>query len=351
MTDQPTVVRPPDQKHDGFRIEHLEDAMKSIWHDDVLKPRGDHDILRACSATFILPLGADGYSRWQKHIAEIAARIPSRIIVLEVNTDNASAPLDADTFAICHRRSDHSLICSEVAQIRAGIETASRLSSICRALSISDLPVFLLAFEDSGLNAEILVTLAHDSDAVVSDSARPLTIPCVASDDTAAYDLAWPRLTPWRSALGHTLSTCRRLKPARFAVVEIQGTKAATSLFAGWLSLLLKWEIRPNADGLEATVPGASGSVRVNLVSDSGKYSGLTHLRISSPEGATRELTIDIEADQRFHVKMSGDHPDVIAHIPYRPVSFAEELAAVFHSHGIDTIYHESRRLADRIVS
>jgi glucose-6-phosphate dehydrogenase assembly protein OpcA len=322
---------------DVFNLAAVEAALGSLWSHE--NQAGANDTIRACAVNFVIPIAPGSLDAWQVRLAEIARLVPSRILVLERAPEDWRPPIDAVVTATCHRRKGGLLVCSEMVHIKSVPQACRRLPSICRALSVSDLPLLLLALDDSKLEAESVRALFDMADLAVTDSS-------VRSDQTEAVycdgDLMWQRLRPWRSAVGHFLGSCMEFRTPLVTHIRVQGQPASAPMLGGWIGYLLHGEVRRDDSGTGIRIAGG-GTVKVECVEGSGQMCGI--------DG------VDIIMSHDDHVSFMaiGDQMTVTAHLcdhdirsdqALHPLTFAEEVAGIVHGQGADSVYAQARRLA-----
>jgi len=329
---------------DRFEIRAVENALADLWRQED-RATGTPDTVRASSVNFIIPIAPDGYDHWQNRLADLARLLPSRILLLEEAPAGSKPTIDAHVTATCHRRKGGTLVCSEMVHIKAVPQACLLLPSICRALAISDLPLFHLSLDHTGMDSQAVHALFELADLTVVDSellAGPLW-----SDDPVYCDrdLVWPRLTPWRAAVGHFVSTCEELDPAVITHVDVAGTTAAAPLLAGWLGCLLRWQtsLETSTGSPVTTVRGVP--LQLSFDDQGTARCGVAALTLSGDDSANSRLAVRVDADYfAIDARVGGTRFET--RIPIHSLDFAEEVAAIVHSRGSDAVYGQSRRLA-----
>lgn len=327
----------PDAAH--FDLAAVEHALAQLWQSGGGEDRG-HDTVRACSLNLAIPIAPGSYDNWQEATAELSRLIPSRIMVLETLGETTGPAVTAEVSATCHRRKGGLLVCSEVIRLLARSDSTDVLPSICRSLAISDLPFCLLALEDAGLRDEANRALLDQAQIVVTDScsSRQPAVAALAPGKTT--DLAWPRLSPWRAVLGNFLWTCPPFDVGALSRVEVAGDRAAAGLFMGWLAQLLGWQVQSAPEGPVVFLRDAGHPLDLALLPGEANVCGLTRVTLGmSGEDYVRILP---ETKVRFRVSARlGDH-GVETTSACRTLSFAEEVASIVHSHGMDRLYDQA---------
>jgi len=335
----------PDAEH--FDLAAVEHALARLWHADDSETRR-HDAVRACSLNLAIPIAPGSYDNWQESISELSGLIPSRILVIERREDSAKPSVDAEVYAACHRRKGGLLVCSEVVRLGARADSTHLIPSICRALAVSDLPFCLLALEEADLGRPTDAALIALADIVVTDSCSSRQAAVALAAAGKVTDLAWPRLSPWRTVLGNFLSTCTEFDSGALTSVELEGDSAAIRLFAGWLAQLLGWRAKVTPEGPVISLREADRSPVIKLLAGKGRLCGLNRvtLRLAGKDFVQIEPT----AQTRFDVTAHFGDDMVRASAAVRTLSFAEEVAGIVHSHGMDRLYDQAAAWAGRYL-
>ena len=332
-----TVAQTGTPVGDVFDLAAVETALASLWsHEDKATA---NDTVRACAVNFVIPIVPGSLDAWQGRLAEIARLVPSRILVLERAPEDWHPPIDARVTATCHRRKHGLLVCSEMVHIKSVPHACRRLPSICRALSVSDLPLLLLALDDSQLEPESLRALFDMADLAVMDSAERK------DQSEAVYcdgDLMWQRLRPWRGAVGHFLASCQEFEARDVTHIRVQGQVASVPMLAGWIGYLLHGEVTRGDAGTEIRT-AAGTKLTVDCVQGDGEMCGIDRVDIVLENKDKIEFVV---ADEQLTVKASLCGQDIHSQHPLHALTFAEEVAGIVHTQGADDVYAQARRLA-----
>ena len=344
QTVDPALLQHVGSIEDRFDIKAVEDALANLWgyeDDTATSP----DTIRACSVNIILPVAHDGYDAWQNRIADLARQVPSRILLLEETPAGSKPAIDAHVTATCHRRKGGTLVCSEMVHIRTAPQACLLLPSICRALAVSGLPLLHLSLEGTGMDPQAVHALFELADLTVIDSEQ--LAESLWSDDQVYYggDLVWPRLTPWRSAVGHFIATCEEFDTSAIRHVEVTGSHAAAPLFAGWLGCLLRWQTIPGASAGSRVRAADGKELEISFDYEGTPCCGISGLTLTGDDSARNRLAVDMD-DEYIVIDARLGRTRVETRVPIRPLSFAEEVASIVHSHGADALYGHARRLA-----
>ncbi|UGY90720.1 glucose-6-phosphate dehydrogenase assembly protein OpcA [Streptomyces gobiensis] len=211
---------------------------------------------------------------------------PSRTLVVirrpgRSPRDRAQARLDAEV------RLGGETGTGETVLLRLHGELAAHAYSVVLPLLLPDAPVVVWWPEDAPRNPsrDLLGTLAQRriTDAAATEdpvAALGLRAENYAPGDT---DLAWTRVTPWRSVLASALD--QRHSRINSAVVEGEEYNPSTELLALWLADRLRVPV-------ERVVSRGPGITAVRLVTDEGE------ICLDRPHGQLAELAVPGQPDR-----------------------------------------------------
>ena len=219
----------------------------------------------------------------------LAARHPSRAVILAPGDPDGPSWLDARIYAQCQLQArGNAEVCTEQIVARCGGELAWHLSELVTPLLIHDLPVVLWWPDDPPLGRAQFVDLADEVDRVLVDTgsfredgaAGLMGLAQVVADGRLrVLDVGWLRLSLWRELLAgafdHPLLAPElpsvqhvRLDVARPGNV-LRVSKAA--LLCGWLASRLGWRLESplaplrGTESLAGTYRSAHGPVHVEM--------------------------------------------------------------------------------------
>ena len=325
---------------DRFDLGAVQAELAKIWKS-AESDSAAHDKVRACAVNFVIPIEPDTFQGWQESLAELARLVPSRILLVERAPDGTRPDIDAFVSASCHRRKGGPLVCSEIVHIKCIPGALPRVPSICRALAVSDLPLLLVSMVDARLGGSAASALLEMADIVVLDSSAREDF----TDELFCDgDLLWPRLSAWRSAIAGFLAGCEDFHPGQVERIEIVGRRAAPQLLAGWLAFLLHG--RPEGTAGQASrinFPGGH-TLSFEVIRGEGSVCSVDAVRLKLAGGLGIEFHAADSGTLQIEARL-GSQP-IVSRYPVRRLSFAEEVAAIVHSHGADEVYGDSRRLA-----
>jgi glucose-6-phosphate dehydrogenase assembly protein OpcA len=294
--------------------------------------RGDEDGLRVRTRTSVLTLVVvaprpEDVDRAMAAVATLAARHPSRTVILSPTDPDGPAAFAAQVSASCQLpERGRSEICTEEVLIRLGGELAQHPSSTVAPLLIHDLPVVLWWPGDVPFGRPDLTELVGKVDRLFVDSGhfrghgleRLGGLADAVRDGVVVHDVSWMRLMLWRelvaASFDHPLLVreLRHLTSIRVDVAR-PGWVARLSravLFVGWLLSRLRLNVvrplREGPDGTwEATLRTRGREVSVSIRPVEVEFSGAARaagsvvraeLATARPDTRTK-VTITRQAD------------------------------------------------------
>jgi glucose-6-phosphate dehydrogenase assembly protein OpcA len=293
---------------------------------------GDEDGIRVRTRTSVLTLivmapRPEDVDRAMAAVAALAARHPSRTIILSPTDPDGPAAFEAQVFASCQLpERGRSEVCTEEVLIRLGGELAQHLSSTVAPLLIHDLPVVLWWPGDVPFGRPDFTELLGEVDRLFVDSGhfrghgleQLIGVAGAVRDGVVVHDVSWMRLMLWRELLAacfdHPLLVreLRHLTAIRVDVAR-PGWDARLSravLFVGWLAARLRFSVvRPLREGptgaWEAMLRSRGREVSVTIRPVEVEFSGAARaagsvvraeLVTARPETRT-QVTITRQAD------------------------------------------------------
>jgi len=255
----------------------------SVGEDEHSK--GKPSVLRACAMTLIVATDTEDTDAFEatQTVISLMQSHPSRAIFLRRSPD-AENGISARVLAQCWMPFGKAQqICCEQVEIDATGERWIEVGPTLRGIIVPDLPVVVWCRQRSLLWGKSLKgtpgwdTILPLATKVIADTAdasaagaAPLrqaldTISLWQTDDRAAGDLEWTRLTPWREAIAEAFDDPQLLAQREsFHSVEIATASHAPSSAAlylfGWLAGRLN--LTPTFTAVES---GTSGLARVAL--------------------------------------------------------------------------------------
>lgn len=323
---------------DRFDIRAVENALADLWLTK--DPSGlNKDTMRACSVNFIIPIKSGSYTEWQDQVAELSRLVPSRILIIERAPDGSKPAINAQVNASCYRSNDGSLRCSEIVHVAATADACKRLPSICRALAVSDLPVVCLALDRGTLDPVALQSLVEPSDLVIVDSGRrgqdDITDALLSCDG----DLAWPRLVPWRTALGNFLRSHIAFPVDQVHAVRVTGSTSARTLMAGWICYLFGWQISGKPQEGSGILTATGERVEFEFQSSDEGNGGISEVVLDLATGKRDCVVFTSAGHQGCTIVAQVENQRIETHRSIKPLSLAEEVVHIIHGDGADQTY------------
>jgi glucose-6-phosphate dehydrogenase assembly protein OpcA len=193
-------------------------------------------------------------------VTALAARHPSRAVILTPADPDGPATFEAHINAACHvPMRGNSEICTEEIVLRVGGELAQHLSSTVAPLIIHDLPAVLWWPDDAPFGSAVFEELASECDRILVDAggfrgdgiARLASMAHAVRQGRVIHDIAWMRLELWRELVAglfdHPLlqPELRRLTSVRVDLARPGSVTRLTraALFVGWLGAMLDWQV------------------------------------------------------------------------------------------------------------
>ena len=221
-----------------------------------------------------------------KAASRAAREHPARIIIVIGRPDTTRTRLDAEV-----RTGDENGP-GEVVVLRLYGELASHADSVVVPLLLPDVPV-VTWWPDEGPDLPSKEPLGAFAQRRITDAAeyyKPMTklVARAAGYQPGDTDLAWTRLTPWRSMLAAALDQF----PRRVNSVAVSGEEGNPSVrvLAVWLRQRLGVPVTRTADE-------GPGITSVELVTDEGP------IRLSRPDGELATLSIPGQPDRPVALK------------------------------------------------
>ena len=249
-------------------LAELDDLWRSLGNDQ------EGGVLRACAMTLIVCAQGDD-DQCDETLAQLMREYPARTIVLRQRSGLAPA-LSAGVRAQCWKPfGSHQQICCEIIEITASRVSLVGAQPVVGALTAPDLPVVIwcrapeiVTLSDFQPILRLAGKLILDTAGASNLAAQLRYIRAAEQAGAIVADLAWTRLTNWRSAVAAFFDNPANLEQiSRINGVQVRYQGAYTPLSAyymvGWLRHALG---RPVAYEL-VRAPEACPLPRVEMVS------------------------------------------------------------------------------------
>ena len=311
---------------------------RALAHDDprlaaIMGAGSDENGMRVRARTSVLTLVVvaprpELVERAMATVATLAARHPSRAVVLSPTDPDGPPSFDAHVYASCKLpEQGSSEVCTEEVLIKVGGELAQHLSSTVAPLLIHDLPVVLWWPDDVPFGRADFAELADEVDRLFVDSGQfrhhGLTrlggMADAVHSGLVVHDVSWMRLMLWRELLAscfdHPL-LIRELKHLRSIRVDVArpGSDVRLSravLFVGWLMSRLRLQVveplrESDDDTWVAKVRSGKRTIDVEIRPVEVEFSGAVR-------GAGSVVRAELEAhrsdaDTHVNVTRQADH-------------------------------------------
>jgi glucose-6-phosphate dehydrogenase assembly protein OpcA len=320
-------------------------------------------LYRAALANLVVPLDPRFGAKLAPVLVDVTRHHPSRLFTIGEGTVSAGTGLRARVGAICHRRaSGGGLVCSEQVVLDSDPASTALIPSAVRSLLIGDLPTVLLDFH-TGLDLPWIAELMDLADLVLVDSClmtpgkEPELWRFLAREGSRrVHDLAWARLSPWRSILAEIFDEKENL-PALGSVREVEIEYTGEDfppphawLLTGWLASRLQWTLASGDPG-GIRFRSGSGEVRVSLRrTEQGEPRVLRRLRLRS-DGAH---PLDAEVSHRGHdttARVTLRAPrESSGETPFGYQGFAACIVGEIHRHASNQPLEDAARAAEPMM-
>jgi glucose-6-phosphate dehydrogenase assembly protein OpcA len=269
----------------------IEEELSQLWQEVAEGSAQEGELPVAQVRLLNLVAFADGRAAAERVaavMAELPTHHPCRSVVVEIDSEGPTRPLEARVTAYCRLAPEGGKqVCCEGIAITASGRTVEQLPGAVLPLLVPDLPYYLWWLGDPPFESETFEDLAEVADRIIYDSAEfrspRNTLAWLAEADRGHYrgvafaDLNWTRLGPWRHLVAQFFDPpARRSALGRIESVTIEhaaseGGDANPSqalLMAAWLATRLGWTLascRPDDGGLLIEMRGPQSTLSVGI--------------------------------------------------------------------------------------
>lgn len=265
-------------------LAELWDAEESVLGDDDITGRAQ---VRVCLGNLIVitpgPMQGKSKVSMSEVTVRLGARVPLRVIVVEIDPDQASPGIRASVKAVCRLPSPgEPQICCEQIVLRCGHADREHLPGVILPLLERDLPSFVWWDDEPDLDDAVLDRLLRADSRLIFDLDHVKDFSCLPQlrkrlARLIVHDLAWARIEPWRRELARIFDDPFMLDQLQSldaiciqtAAAPGRGVSAEGLLFAGWLAAQLALETVSMANAASAApglTAGADGDFHIDLI-------------------------------------------------------------------------------------
>lgn len=275
-------IVPLSTRTEPLRPEDVEGALEDLWRTVARDDAGmARTRVRTLNLLVFVP-DASGRGKVESILAQLPARHPARVIVLELDAGRDEG-LEACVSGHCTEEAgDHRQVCAEEVYIVAAREAVDRLPAVALSLLVPDLPVYVWWTSQASPEDALFRSLARIADRVVLDSQTFAEPPASLAAFAGALresalppgtsDLAWGRSAVWREVVAQFFDSRDTVTSLpRLDRVTVQHTgrpgEPAPLLLLGWLASRLGWRpIAHQGTGWTLGVPGRTVAATIEQV-------------------------------------------------------------------------------------
>jgi glucose-6-phosphate dehydrogenase assembly protein OpcA len=208
----------------------------------------------------VIAPGSETAERAMATVNALAARHPSRAVIVSPGDPDGPSSFDSHIYAACQLAAGgFTEVCTEEILIKTGGELSQHLATAVAPLLIHDLPVVLWWPDDVPFGSEQFGGLAEECDRLLVDCGqfrgdgmdRLAGMRDAVRGGLVVHDVGWMRASLWRELLAsvydHPLLS-KELGAIRSLRIDVarpgrSARLARAVLFAGWLAAMLNWEV------------------------------------------------------------------------------------------------------------
>ena len=333
-----------------------------MWKSAAAAREGSGGIYRAALSNLVTPVDPESHRALAPILVEVTRRFPSRLILVEIASEDTPRELTGEVAALCHLRHAGGYVCSEQVVLRGGAAAGPLVPSAVRSLLVGNLPLTLLELR-AGPTPPWIEEIAERADLRLVDAANLRPGPerrdlwdRIATDETGFLrDLAWSRLAPWREVVAdafdtaHLTATIQDVSRVEIEIGSDDPLGPSASLFGGWIASRLGW----------TTPRGSSGETRFRRGKD---RVGVLQLRRSSVPGreihrvrfSTEDGRLDVSVTRAPEMPVATVEVGAPAvgryEIPFAERDLVSMIVTEMHRHRPSTALSEAARVATEIA-
>jgi len=301
----------------------IEAEFTRIWQETA---GGDESTIRLRVLNFVaIGLVGDAQARFESVMAALPERHPCRGILVLPAPD--AGPVSASIAAHCWRTAGGGRhVCSEEVSLRGGTDQQRALASAVLALLVPEIPVAVWLIGPPDADTSFVRDIFDAADRVFLDSALSgsaeqafgYALEAAGRHDIVVCDIAWCRLTTWRSLVAQFFDRDDGLRElARLRSIEVlSGGRSLSSeslLLAGWLISRLGLSAADVAfapDRLHATLYDGVNPVTLALTCGPEGDAPIQRVRLVTAGAA---FLIDLHSESG-HLHVRAEWPDAPVH-------------------------------------
>jgi glucose-6-phosphate dehydrogenase assembly protein OpcA len=296
----------------------IEEEFTRMWGESATAGLDDASV-RLRTMNFV-GIGPETWTveRFERVMESLPQRHPCRGVLAVTSPDRHG--LEASISARCWRTNTGGRhVCSEEVVLKAGVEDQLALASTVLALLVPELPLTVWVVGPIDLETQLASEIIESADTVFVDTADAIDVTATLraaitarrKHDVAICDLAWRRLSVWRSLVAQLFDGdigAQRLAQLRgIEIIGGAGISSEVLLIAGWfisrLGLSLA-EVTREPDTIVATLYDGSRGVSLRLTNSAQASGRVTEIKVQSGQS---DFTVQAHAESgHMHIRQDG---------------------------------------------
>ena len=235
-------------------LERLERELRDLW----VPAPGEPPKSRVCLMNLVVAVSSHEVAdRYTTVVDEVTAALPSRAIIVALEADKPTRPLEGVVSAVC-TRGEEGVVCSERIRLDASGSVCARVASAVEALLVPEIPTTLVWLGPVHVDDEAFTSMAESAHRVILDSEYTSAGSLLelerwsrerAGEGRPAFaDLAWTRIAPWQDLCARFFDDPRTEYAAAITRVTLHqasetGARLGSegALLLGWMATRLGW--------------------------------------------------------------------------------------------------------------
>ena len=245
-------------------LDRLERELRGLWTTPLVP--GEAPKSRVCTMNLVVAGSREIANRYTAVVDEVTAGVPSRAIVISLEAEEDTKPLEGEATAVC-TPGEGGAVCSERVRLDASGSVCARVASAVEALVVPEIPTTLVWLGRVHMDDAVFTSLAEQAQRVVLDTeytslASLLQLARWSREDAgrpALADMAWTRLSTWQELCARLFDE-PRTRDHVAAITRVTLHQASESgarlgsegaLLLGWLATRLGWKAVRMGGGLK----------------------------------------------------------------------------------------------------